>query len=351
MTLRLRLALYTSGFLVLLCIELIAFINVATTLTHSRYLLAISLFGLIVNMLAGGLGAYWIAGRALQPVKAVSTAALYIGASTLNTRLNLDGPHDELRELGHAFDSMLERLEQAFEQQSRFVADAAHELRTPLAILRTNLEVIVADPQATLEEYQALMVVLERTLGRLEHLVAALLVLAMEEHAVALEDVALLPLLQEALTELRPMAEEKQVWMLLTADQPVSVYGDEHLLGLVFRNLIENALRYNHPGGKVTITVEDGTSAVQVRVADTGIGIPKEAQEHIFERFYRVEASRSRYTGGAGLGLALARHVLNLQKGSVQVECSSPQGSVFVVALLKRSCPPKTAPNDISAQP
>jgi len=335
MTLRMRLALYTSGLLALLCLELVVFINLVTVLTHAQHLLAISLVGLSLNMLGGGLGAYWIAGRALRPVKAVSTTALQISARTLHTRLNLRGPEDELKELGRAFDSMLERLEQAFAQQSRFVADAAHELRTPLAILRTNLEVIVADPQATLEEYQALMVVWERTLGRLEHLVAALLVLAMEDHAVVLKEVALLPLLREVIEELHPMAETRQVELTLDAELPVSVSGDEQLLGIVFRNLLENALRYNRPGGTVTVSLEEGASLLLVRVSDTGMGIPKEAQAHIFERFYRVETSRSRETGGAGLGLALVRHVLHLQKGSVQLEHSSCQGSVFAVALVK----------------
>ncbi len=338
MTLRLRLALYTSGLIALLCLELVIFINIITVLTHSQHLLAVSLIGLIINMIVGGLGAYWIAGKALLPVKEVSIAALQISASTLHTRLNLDGPQDELRELAQAFDGMLERLERAFELQSLFVADAAHELRTPLAILRTNLEVIGADSGATLEEYRALTVVLERTLRRLEHLVASLLVLASEERALVAEEVSLVSLLKDVVETLAPLAAEKNITVHLNVGDCVPIYGDQHLLELVFRNLIENALRYNRPDGSVTITSKNNHTSLLIQVSDTGIGIPEEARQRIFERFYRVDTSRSRHTGGAGLGLALVRHVLTLQKGCVWLEKSSPQGSVFVVELLKCKC-------------
>lgn len=333
LTLRLQLALWTSSLFVVLCLGLVLFINAITLLTGSRQLFAVSALGFLLVTIGGGFGAYWIAGRALRPVKNISVAAAQISASTLSTRLALDGPDDELRELAQAFDAMLDRLERAFEQQSRFVADAAHELRTPLTTLHTNLEVMRRDSQATIEEYQRLFATVERSLSRLESLVSNLLVLATEEQSLACEPVEVGSLLEEALADLQTMATTRQVSLRLQMKTAASLYGDEHLLMLVFRNLIENAIRYNHPGGDVTVTATDSPTQVVVRVADTGIGIAKEEQPHVFERFYRVDQSRSRHRGGAGLGLSIVQHILQLHSGSVSLEDNIPCGSVFQICL------------------
>ncbi len=333
LTLQLRMALWTSGLFVVLCLILVTFINVATILLKPHQLLTISIIGFLFVTIGGGFGAYWIAGISLRPVKKMSHAATLISASTLSTRLSLPGPQDELHTLATTFDAMLDRLEQAFEQQSRFVADAAHELRTPLATLRTNLEVTRRNPHATLSDYQQVFVIVERAVIRLEHLVAALLVLATEKQAIKLKAVSPLPLLEEIIADLQPTASAHQVTLYLEACTTTSLYGDEHLLTLVFRNLIENGIRYNRPGGTVTITIADASTGVHVCVADTGVGIAREDQPHIFERFYRVDRSRSRHRGGAGLGLSIVQHLLSLHNGSVDLKESSSAGSCFLVQL------------------
>ncbi len=333
LTLQLRLALWTSGLFVVLCLILVTFINVATILLQPHQLLTISTVGFFFVTIGGGFGAYWIAGISLRPVKKMSEAATLISASTLSTRLSFPGPQDELHTLAASFDAMLDRLEQAFEQQSRFVADAAHELRTPLATLRTNLEVTRRNAHVTLSDYQSLFVIVERAVIRLEHLVAALLVLATEKQAIKLEAISPLPLLEEVLSDLQPTASAHQVTLHLEAYAISSLYGDEHLLTLVFRNLIENGIRYNHPGGTVTITVNDASTGVHICIADTGTGIAREDQPHIFERFYRVDRSRSRHKGGAGLGLSIVQHLLSLHNGSISLKESSPAGSSFLVQL------------------
>lgn len=333
LTLQLRLALWTSGLFVVLCLILVTFINVATNLLQPHQLLNISTVGFFFVTISGGFGAYWIAGISLRPVKKMSHAATLISASTLSRRLALTGPHDELHALAAAFDDMLDRLEQAFEQQSRFVADAAHELRTPLATLRTNLEVTRRNAHATLHDYQDLFVIVERAVIRLEHLVAALLVLATEKQAVRLEAVSPLPLLEEVLSDLQPTASAYDVTLHLEAETTASLYGDEHLLTLVFRNLIENGIRYNRQGGSVTITVTNNSNHFNVCITDTGVGIAQEEQAHVFERFYRVDHSRSRHRGGAGLGLSIVQHLLSLHNGSISLVGSSPAGSSFLVQL------------------
>ena len=332
-TLQLRLAFWTSGMFVVLCLSLILFINLVTALTKAHQLFNVSIIGFLLVTISGGFGAYWIAGIALRPVKNISEAASLIDVDTLSTRLKVDGVQDELKNLADTFNAMLDRLEQAFEQQSRFIADAAHELRTPLASLRTNLEVARRNPQTTLHDYRNLFFAVERAVIRLESLVAALLILATEKQALILQEVALLPLIEEVLSSLQSVCEKYEVTPSLKVQTSTSIYGDEHLLALVLRNLIENAIRYNRLGGAVTLCIDETSTHVVLRIADTGVGIPPEAQEHIFERFYRVDHSSSRHKGGAGLGLSIVRHILDLHNGSITLEKSSATGSTFLVTL------------------
>jgi signal transduction histidine kinase len=332
-SLRLRLALLTSGMFVVLCLFLITFINLITFITKAHQLLTISTLGFFVVTIGGGFGAYWIAGLALRPVKEMSEAVTLISATTLSTRLAVPEPRDELRDLANSFNAMLNRLEQAFEQQSRFVADAAHELRTPLATLLTNLEVAGRNSNTTLNDYQKLFQTVERAVARLESLVKALLLLATEKQTLVTTEVALLPLMEEVLSSLQPVAEAHQVMLCMNTVTTASLCGDEHLLALIFRNLIENAIRYNRPSGTVTVNIANEPTSVAIRISDTGIGIVPEKQNHIFERFYRIDLSRSRHRGGAGLGLSIVKHLLDLHNGTVSLKSSSMEGSTFLVVL------------------
>jgi len=206
---------------------------------------SISLIGFGVIAVMGGAGAYLLAGAALRPVRRISKAAQRISASTLDTRLALDGPKDEIKELADTFDAMLERLHHTFELQGRFVADVAHELRTPLASLRTNLEVVSADPDATLEDYKSMVAAQERALTRLERLVADLLILAKSEQPLSQSAVTLGPLLEEVFCDLKYTAGTRQVTLELAAETEVVVLGDASLLSRVFSNLVENGIYYS----------------------------------------------------------------------------------------------------------
>ncbi|MEJ5312583.1 MAG: ATP-binding protein [Anaerolineae bacterium] len=299
-----------------------------------RQVRIISLIGIGLFALVGSVGAYWIAKQSLRPVSHLSHLAQKIQARTLDQRLPTEGPPDELKELADAFNGMLARLESAFEQQNRFVADAAHELRTPLAILRTNLEVAQRDPDITVADYKEISSVLERALSRLEQLVEDLLLLAKGEKELRAAPVKLETLLQEIVQELEPLAQTRHIHLELNIVDPATVMADVSLLGRAVSNLLENGIRYNHAGGSVTMTVRRATHGVELCVEDTGIGIPVEAQPHIFERFYRVDPARSREQGGSGLGLSIAAYVIQLHGGWLRLTKSIPgMGSQFTMWL------------------
>jgi len=311
-----------------------------------RQVRIISLFGIGLFVLVGAVGAYGIARQSLRPLNHLAHLAQKIQVKTLDQRLPADGPPDELKELADAFNGMLARLERAFEQQNRFVADAAHELRTPLATLRTNLEVAQRDPNMTLSDYKEISSVLERALNRLEKLVEDLLLLAKGEKELRAEPVEMEILLNEIIQELEPLAQTRQVCLALNIIDPVTVMADVSLLGRAISNLIENGIRYNHSGGSVTVTARRATHGVELCVEDTGSGIPIEAQSHIFERFYRVETSRSREQGGSGLGLSIAAYVVQLHSGWLRLTKSIPgigsQFTMWLPTLAQASEEPQT---------
>lgn len=298
-----------------------------------RQVRLISLIGIGLFALVGAVGAYWIAKQSLRPVRHLSQLAQKIQAQTLHQRLPVEGPPDELKELADAFNGMLLRLERAFEQQNRFVADAAHELRTPLAALRTNLEVIQRDPDATLSDYKEVSGVLERALSRLEKLVEGLLLLAKGEKEIQTEPVEMYVLLSEIVQEAKMLAQVYQVEIHLDISESVTVLADTPLLSRAISNLLENGIRYNRPGGSVTVTVQRVLNGVELHVQDTGIGIPLSAQPHIFERFYRVDHSRTREQGGYGLGLSIAAHIVHLHGGHIQLKSAPEVGSIFTIWL------------------
>ncbi|TME66276.1 MAG: two-component sensor histidine kinase, partial [Chloroflexi bacterium] len=209
----------------------------------------------------------------------------------------------------------------------------AHELRTPLASLRTNLEVVTADKDATLDDHRAMVATQERALTRLERLIADLLILATSEQPPVRSEVALAPVLEEVLCDLKQQADTRQVTLRLIDRAEVMVHGNGQLLARAFSNLVENGLYYNHPGGEVVVTLDQKEEQAVVTVADTGIGIDADKQAHIFERFYRVDCSRARHKGGAGLGLSIVAAIVQQHDGHVQVESVAGRGSTFIVVL------------------
>lgn len=293
----------------------------------------ITILGVGLFSVIGAIGAYWISQKALHPLHHLNRLVSDIQPNSLDQRLSLERPDDEIKQLSDAFDDMLERLKRAFEQQGRFVADAAHELRTPLATMRTNLEVLQQDPNAMESDYRDLSRTFERSLDRLERLVEDLLLLAKGEKAVQREPISLEGLLKKVIQDTEALSEKHQVNVKLESAGNHILAVDAPLLSIAFRNLIINGIQYNLPGGTVAATVQvEGNTAV-IKVKDTGIGIPKPDLPHIFERFHRVDRSRARHLGGAGLGLSIAAHIVELHGGTIEVESQLGIGSCFIIRL------------------
>jgi signal transduction histidine kinase len=298
-----------------------------------RQVQSISLLMAGVTAIIGILGAQWITQKALSPVNRLRQMVKNIQVDTLNQRVPLDGPPDQVKDLAEAFNHALERLEKAFEMQGRFVADASHEMRTPLATMRTNLEVLQLDPKATLSDYKEMSVTLTRTLDRLERLSNDLLLLARGELEVHKVPVNIEALLTEVVQNLMPFAKENHVIINMKVQEGAVVLADERLLGIAFGNLIDNGIRYNRSGGSVEITVFGVDNGLTVQIQDTGEGIPSEELPRIFDRFYRVEKSRTRYRGGAGLGLAICEHIIKLHGGHIKASSTVGEGSNFIIWL------------------
>jgi len=293
----------------------------------------ITVLGAILIITLGVGGAYWLANWALYPVNRVIQTVQNISNKNLDRRLHWNGPRDELGKLVGVFNALLDRLTRAFEGQRQFTANVAHELRNPLAVLRTNLEVIQAEPAATLEDYHDMGITLKRNVTRLERLIEDLLLLARGEKETVMESINLGALAQEVLQDLHLLAEKGEVFLDLDCSTDVVVHGDEVLLARALANLVENGIRYNRTGGKVCIRIENTQNWALIHVEDDGVGIPQEEQANIFERFYRVEHTSRLSKGGHGLGLAITSHIIRLHGGFIQVESLPGLGSTFTIHL------------------
>jgi signal transduction histidine kinase len=292
-----------------------------------------ALGGFAAVILAGTVATYWVAGAALRPLRATARSAAAIDMHSLDARLPLSRPHDEIRDLSASFNSVLDRLEEGIEHERRFISDASHELRTPLAVMRTNLEVVWANANGDLADYRRTLRALDHSVNRLERLVEDLLLLATNRSIGATEIVRLPVLLEEATSPLQAEARERGITITIEPGYPIEVLGSEVLLHRVVSNLLDNAIAYNRDGGWVRVSAHPEGNWVAIEVADSGIGIRPEHRERIFERLWRGDVSRSRASGGAGLGLALVSEIVERHGGQVYIESDVGLGSTFTVRL------------------
>ncbi len=294
-----------------------------------------SLLSVVVLALASGVGGYVLSGMMLRPVRDITRVASQISATDLTYRINHQGPDDELKELADTFDSMIDRLQQSFEQQRQFLQDASHELRTPLAAIRTNIEVAEMDQHLDEDEVRALLDTVRAQTDRLTRLTDDLLLVSGREREIPpVEPINLHDLAADVTRQLAPLASVRNVQLRIAGDESVEALASgDHLYRSVF-NLVDNAIKYGGEGSGVTVRygqTDDGQA--KITVADTGVGIPLEAQDKIFDRFYRVEKSRSRREGGVGLGLAIVRELVDAMGGAVSLVSAPGEGSAFTVTL------------------
>ena len=276
--------------------------------------------------------AYFVSGQALKPLRKLSQQAEKIDQDSISDiRLNEDTVK-EFRQLSVSVNLMLDRLSESFATQRQFSGNAAHELRTPLAIMQTKLELFAAEHKNMEGDTAELVRSQAEQLDRLSKLVHTLLEMSNLSSAPRSDRIELAPLVEEIITDLTPLASQNDITMEQDCDNVVITGSDALKYRLVF-NLIENAVKYNRRGGSVSVSVHKENNYVVVRVSDTGCGIPEEYRESIFQPFFRVDKSRSRQMGGVGLGLALVHEIVVLHGGSVRAEPGNKSGTVFIVTL------------------
>ena len=297
-----------------------------------------------IIILLSSIGTYFISRRALTPLHDLSTKIGKIQAQNLSESLEIPDSNDEISQLTASFNKMLSRLDDAFTAQKQFSASAAHELRTPLAVMQTNLEVFARKKTPSTEEYQEIFSLIQEQTGRLSHLAEILLDMPGIQTVERSETISLAELTEEVFCDLASVAEQKQI-ELIQRDGDCTVTGSYLLLYRAVYNLVENAIKYNHPSGKVTVTLHPGKVILDassqphpadcafIEISDTGIGISPEYQEKIFAPFFRVDKSRSRAMGGAGLGLALVTEIARQHGGQVKVLESNEKGSTIALML------------------
>ena len=292
-----------------------------------KSLLALAIMAVITFGLA-----WLVAGRMLRPLHAITSTARRLSESTLHERIALKGPRDELKELADTFDGMLARLDTAFTAQKEFVANASHELRTPLTIIRTEIDVALSDPDISPDELQEMGAAIDEAVDRSEKLIDGLLVLARADASPDLVDLDLAEI-AEGEVDLSS-AEADALGLRLELDlQPAPVRGDRALLERLVGNLVENAIRHNLPDGWFTVkTGMEGDKAI-LHVANSGPVVPAEEVDRLFDRFYRPDKSRSRKTGGFGLGLSIVKSVATAHGGTVELTAPPTGGLIVTVSL------------------
>jgi len=294
-----------------------------------------SLIGLAGLVLFGAGGGYFLSRRMLKPIDRVSSLASRISSTNLKERINYQGPDDEMKRLADTFDDMLGRLESAFESQKQFIQDASHELRTPIAIAQTNIEVAEMEGKATARDYKRLMEVLKMSLERMNRLSDNLLLLSEgDQSQVKWSVVDMAALLDEVAAEAGAKATAAGVGLELEPIlEEMCVMGDALRLKQAIINLVDNAIKYNRSDGTVKIYAQAKGSQIVLQVQDSGIGISIADQQHIFDRFYRVDKSRSRSQGSSGLGLAIVKKIVEDHRGTISVESTPGEGSTFRISL------------------
>ena len=296
-----------------------------------------SLIITVLLALLGGAVTYFISGHALRPIREFSDKIEEVQAQNLSDSRIEENNVKELNQLGISYNKMLERLSEAFEIQRQFTANAAHELRTPLALMQVQLDLYnsASHPGNDADTLQTIKMVTEQN-DKLNRMVKTLLDMS-ELQTVGRDDKIILDaIVEEVLADLEPLAVEKNI-KLIGKCEDATMTGSDILIYRLVYNLVENAIKYNHPLGQVTVTAYQRNKHVYLSVEDTGSGIPKELRERVFEPFFRVDKSRSRELGGVGLGLAFVREIVRVHDGSICIKSGKTGGTIFEVTFAQHS--------------
>lgn len=296
-----------------------------------------SLIITVLLALLGGVVTYFISGHALRPIREFSDKIEEVQAQNLSDSRIEENNVKELNQLGISYNKMLERLSEAFEIQRQFTANAAHELRTPLALMQVQLDLYnsASHPGNDADTLQTIKMVTEQN-DKLNRMVKTLLDMSELQTVGRNDKIILDAIVEEVLADLEPLAVEKNIKLIGKCEDATMIGSDILIYRLVY-NLVENAIKYNHPLGQVTVTAYQRNKHVYLSVEDTGSGIPKELRERVFEPFFRVDKSRSRELGGVGLGLAFVREIVSVHDGSICIKSGKTGGTIFEVTFAQHS--------------
>lgn len=287
---------------------------------------------MIISIILGSLLMYIISGIALKQVRFLAHKIADIDKNELSFRITDFSAGDELNTLADSFNMMLTRLEIAFARESRFAADAAHELKTPLTVIKTNLDVLYLDENPTTEDCLESLEVVKKQTNRMIALVDALLAMSTASFCEIENHVDVDAMLEEITTEFEPQMREKYIQLSMDVEA-CSIRANYVMLKHALSNIIDNAIKYNYQNGKIRIKVYQEEENCVIYISDTGMGISEEHARYIFEPFYRVDKSRSRAIGGSGLGLAIAYNIILKHQGTIEYSAAEPKGSIFKMSL------------------
>lgn len=284
-----------------------------------------------VVTLLGGVLAYFLSGRALNPLRAFTSQVEKVQPNNLSDMKMAEDVLPEFRQFSKSFNQMLDRLDEGFAAQRQFTGNAAHELRTPLALMQAQLELFSTEHPKVLPETAGFLLLLREQTERMTQMTKTLLEMSELRTVPCNDRIEIAPMIEEIFADLTPLAEKNGIILESTGDGTVT--GSDTLIYRLLFNLTENAIRYNRPDGIVRITVTEEEKRLIIRVSDTGCGVPEQCRESIFQPFFRVDKSRSRENGGVGLGLSLVWEIVTLHGGEVRVEESSEKGTTIAVKL------------------
>ena len=284
-----------------------------------------------VVTLLGGVLAYFLSGRALNPLRAFTSQVEKVQPNNLSDMKMAEDVLPEFRQFSKSFNQMLDRLDEGFAAQRQFTGNAAHELRTPLALMQAQLELFSTEHPKVLPETAGFLLLLREQTERMTQMTKTLLEMSELRTVPCNDRIEIAPMIEEIFADLTPLAEKNGIILESTGDGTMT--GSDTLIYRLLFNLTENAIRYNRPDGIVRITVTEEEKRLIIRVSDTGCGVPEQYRESIFQPFFRVDKSRSRENGGVGLGLSLVWEIVTLHGGEVRVEESSENGTTIAVKL------------------
>lgn len=292
-----------------------------------------TIFSIITLIVLGSVITYYMASKVLKPLENLNSEVKNINVNNLEKNIKIPNTGDEIDELTKSFNEMTTKIHKSYSMQKNFSANVAHELRTPLTVLQTKIDVFTLKERSN-KEYNEFISTVSSNVERLSNIVYDLLEFTNEENMDITKRVNLKEIIEETIFEFEDLSKEKNIHIKVQCEN-VSINGNDGFIQQALFNLIENAIKYNNEGGSVEIYLYSKKDDVFIRISDTGMGIPDDMKQSVFEPFFRVDKSRNREIGGSGLGLAIVKNIIERHKGKISIKDNTPKGSIFEIALKK----------------